>query len=479
MPPKKKTSVINQPQLDPPSREPSSVDLGYNFSGNFETDFPEFLEVLGVSPPPHVQMIKLNKDDNEEVPDSNGSIFDQRRPKVYCYFRAENEGKNVNQVITQICVKNFLFGPRESKAFSRCVAPLKDLESVSFIRTGIQSTILLSLALPPSVRYLSIHLNSSDSQLWRVAIEKGVPHVCLQSNSIRSEQISDLASALSGNETLLTLNLNNNPIGDSGAILLAHSLISNKRLGSLSLANCQIGDEAASEFWRVLSKRVEMTQLEIEAWRRQRMDLIISSESQLQLKSTSQKRPGSEHSQTGTKDKKAPRKTTTGSKDDKKQDKKRKSQTMMSSTNTETKLDRKLPKEISVPDETGIERTNGKMFHPGNKSLHHLNFSRNKLSFDSLLGLLSMLDEHGQTEAASKNPSTGLQLISLSKNITNWYFPENSENGKLVDLLVDKLKCLGEMYPKFAEIPRGMEINSKSDTALNFSRQSLNDPVEA
>ena len=122
-----------------------------------------------------------------------------------------------------------------------------------------------------------------------------------------------------------------------------------------------------------------MTQLEIEAWRRQRMDLIISSESQLQIKSTSQKRPGSEHSQTGTKDKKAPRKTTTGSKDDKKQDKKRKSQTMMSSTNTETKLDRKVPKEISVPDETGIERTNGKMFHPGNKSLHHLNFSRNKV----------------------------------------------------------------------------------------------------
>ena len=90
-----------------------------------------------------------------------------------------------------------------------------------------------------------------------------------------------------------------------------------------------------------------------------------------------------------------------------------------------------------------------------------------------------MLDVHGQTEAASKNPSTGLQLISLSKNITNWYFPENSENGKLVDLLVDKLKNLSEMYPKFAEIPRGMEINSKSDTALNFSRQSLNDPVEA
>ena len=174
---------------------------------------------------------------------------------IHLGLLADFNKMNHQKVITQICVKNFLFGPRESKAFSRCVAPLKDLESVSFIRTGIQSTILLSLALPPSVRYLSIHLNSSDSQLWRVAIEKGVPHVCLQSNSIRSEQISDLASALSGNETLLTLNLNNNPIGDSGAILLAHSLISNKRLGSLSLANCQIGDEAASEFWRVLSKR--------------------------------------------------------------------------------------------------------------------------------------------------------------------------------------------------------------------------------
>ena len=124
-----------------------------------------------------------------------------------------------------------------------------------------------------------------------------------------------------------------------------------------------------------------MTQSEIEAWRLQRMELIISSESQLQLKSTNQKRPGSEHSQTGTKDKKAPRKTTTGNKEDKKQDKKRKSQTMMSNTNTEAKYTSgpKAPKEISVPDETGIERASGKMFHPGNKTLHNLNLARNKV----------------------------------------------------------------------------------------------------
>ena len=97
MPPKKKASANQLAQAEQPSREPSNIDLGFNFSGNFESDFPEFLEFLGVSPPPCVQMIKLNRDENEEIPENATSIFDQRRPKVFCYFRAENEGKNVNQ----------------------------------------------------------------------------------------------------------------------------------------------------------------------------------------------------------------------------------------------------------------------------------------------------------------------------------------------------------------------------------------------
>ena len=117
-----------------------------------------------------------------------------------------------------------------------------------------------------------------------------------------------------------------------------------------------------------------------------RIEVIVASNSSLQLPaanahSKQQKRPGSEHSQTGavgTDKARKTRKTTTG-KDDKKEKSKRKSQTAVSQVNPEVKNSRLSPKEISVPDETGIERTDGKMYSAGNRSLHNLNLSRNQV----------------------------------------------------------------------------------------------------
>jgi len=40
---------------------------------------------------------------------------------------------------------------------------------------------------------------------------------------------------------------------------------------------------------------------------------------------------------------------------------------------------RTTPKEISVPDDTGIERVDKKMFTAGNRTLYNLNLSRNKV----------------------------------------------------------------------------------------------------
>ena len=67
------------------------------------------------------------------------------------------------------------------------------------------------------------------------------------------------------------------------------------------MSNCGIGDSASSLFCRILSRRVEMTRDEIVEWRKNRIELIIASDSQLQIPQISQKqkRPGSEHSQTG------------------------------------------------------------------------------------------------------------------------------------------------------------------------------------
>ena len=206
--------------------------------------------------------------------------------------------------------------------------------------------------------------------------------MCIQSNSIGRDDVDELSRALLSNETLLTLNVNNNPIGDGGASIIAQSLLTNRRLASLSMSNCGIGDASAAHLCRILSRRVEMTRDEMISWRNERMELIIASDSQLQIppSSTKQKRPGSEHSQTGavgSKDRKS-RKTTSEKNDAKSKDKKRKSQTNMSAAEAKNTA-RVTPKEITVPDDTGIERVDKKMFTAGNRTLYNLNLSRNKV----------------------------------------------------------------------------------------------------
>ena len=51
----------------------------------------------------------------------------------------------------------------------------------------------------------------------------------------------------------------------------------------MSLTNCGVGDVGGESFCRVLSRQVEMKKDEIALWRQNRMDLIISSDSQLQI----------------------------------------------------------------------------------------------------------------------------------------------------------------------------------------------------
>jgi len=262
--------------------------------------------------------------------------------------------------------------------------------------------------------------------------------------------------------------------------LIAASLVENAKLASLSLSNCRIGDESAAALCRVLARRVEMRQEEVVVWRRRRMEVIVASNSSLQLPaanthSKQQKRPGSEHSQTGavgTDKGRKTRKTTTG-KDDKKEKSKRKSQTAVSQANPEVKNSGLSPKEISVPDETGIERTDGKMYSAGNRSLHNLNLSRNQMSFDAMLEFVRMLEEHARSEIESKTASTNLQQLSLAKNQKCWTFPEATKSGETVAELLAACRLIEQQFPKYSDVIRGVEFVGQSDSSLNISRESL------
>ena len=142
----------------------------------------------------------------------------------------------------------------------------------------------------------------SDPDLIDGLLKKGPPHLGIQYNNIGYPECEIIAEKLRNNETITTLNISGNDIGDAGAKVLSRSILFNKKLAALSMQNCNLTDKAARDLAAVLSRKVEMEKDEIFRWRKSRMELIVASNSQLQLtiQPTKQKRPGSEHSsQTG------------------------------------------------------------------------------------------------------------------------------------------------------------------------------------
>ena len=216
-------------------------------------------------------------------------------------------------------IKNWHFRADEAKILSICMEKHEKIEAIQFIRTKLTKEALESLHLPNSgfktifrvdfnylfclVKFISIHQNDlSDPDLIDGLLKKGPPHLGIQYNNIGYSECEIIAEKLRNNETITTLNISGNDIGDAGAKVLSRSILFNKRLAALSMQNCNLTDLAARDLAAVLSRRVEMEKDEIFRWRKSRMELIVASNSQLQLtiQPTKQKRPGSEHSsQTG------------------------------------------------------------------------------------------------------------------------------------------------------------------------------------
>ena len=348
--------------------------------------------------------------------------FEEKKPRIFAITRAENEGKTVTKNVVGLQVKNWHFRAEDAKILSHCLDKHEKLESVQFVRTKLTKSALAQLSLPQSVKFLSIHSNDmTEPGFIDALLHKGVPHIGLQYNSMGLEECSEIASALRNNETISTLNLSGNRIGDEGARLIARSLLVNKKLAALSLQNCGLGDRAAIDFSRVLSRQTEMTQEEIIRWRKIRMEIIVASNSSLQLtiKPTKQNRPGSENSgsQTGKESAGKQRKTKTEKADTGKGGKGAKPKRASNSNIAEPKsASPKLP-DPQIPDETGIVRQDGKMFAPGNKSLYSLNLSSNRIGKEGMLSLLMMLDSHCEAEIKNEVSSTSLLHLKLDNNI--------------------------------------------------------------
>ena len=160
----------------------------------------------------------------------------------------------------------------------------------------------------------------------------------------------------------------------SGYMCLFRSLLKNKKLAGISLVNCGVRDEGANELAKVMYSTVKMTPSEVLDWRKLRMELIASNSSlQLTIQPTKQKRPGSEASSDTGKRRGGKR----GEKNEKdKKDKKRKATSTIGSV--EPKITPNIP-DPTVPDETGVKRSGGNMFIPGNQTIYSINLSNNQV----------------------------------------------------------------------------------------------------
>ena len=279
---------------------------------------------ISADPPPRVVLIDEQREEQteeekkDEKTKSLNDKYEEQKPKLVAICRSETEGKNTTKHIVELIIKNWQFRTEEAKILSICMEKHEKIESIQFTRTKLTKEALESLHLPNSgtldlfitgkipyylVKFISIHQNDlSDPDLIDGLLKKGPPHLGIQYNNIGYPECEIIAEKLRNNETITTLNISGNDIGDAGAKVLSRSILFNKKLAALSMQNCNLTDKAARDLAAVLSRKVEMEKDEIFRWRKSRMELIVASNSQLQLtiQPTKQKRPGSEHSsQTG------------------------------------------------------------------------------------------------------------------------------------------------------------------------------------
>jgi len=417
----KKKQISKTDLVTAPSKESSSSLLNFTVTGNLEVDFQEGFRTYADPAPKVVYVDERTENDTEEEFIENKTLeqlFDEKRPKLVAICRNETEGRNQVKTIVGIQVKNWQFLPSDAKILELCLEKHDKVESIQFIRAKISKHVIRHI--PASVKFLSIHSNDmTDPELIREIFSKGIPHICLQYNNIGPAECMAIADSLS-RSNVVTLNLSGNKIGDQGGKLIARSILMNKKLTAIAMQGCDLGNKTAFELATVLSRQVQMNQSEIVEWRRSRLSQIVEANSQLQLtvQPRSTRRPNSANSSSsaGREKRKQGRRTliennppsTKPNKFD--SSKKRKS---VATLNEPKKTELNSP----VPDETGIERVNGKMFTPGNKILYSINLSRNQIGVDGISSIIDMLVDHIETEKRTEQNSTMLQHVKLCNNM--------------------------------------------------------------
>lgn len=74
----------------------------------------------------------------------------------------------------------------------------------------------------------------TDPDLIDGLLKKGPPHLGLQYNNLGYAECEIISEKMRNNETITTLNISGNKIGDEGAKLLSRSILFNKKLAALS-----------------------------------------------------------------------------------------------------------------------------------------------------------------------------------------------------------------------------------------------------
>ncbi|XP_042782370.1 leucine-rich repeat-containing protein 71 isoform X6 [Panthera leo] len=271
--------------LPPVGEEEPKNPEEYQCTGVLETDFAELCTRSGYTdfpkvvtrPRPHPAFVpsasmseKPAQDDQRLSASCSLNSLESKyvffRPTIQVELEPEDKG------VKEIYIRGWRVEERILGIFSKCLPPLSQLQAIK--KVSLEGNPL------PEQSYHKL-----------MAADSPIAHLSLRNNNIDDHGAQLLGQALSTlrscNQTLVSLNLAFNHIGDAGAGYIADGLRLNRALLWLSLAHNRIQDQGALKLAEVL-RPFELTHTEVVERRR----LLLEKGTQERSRSPSSSRPG-------------------------------------------------------------------------------------------------------------------------------------------------------------------------------------------
>ncbi|EDV29648.1 Leucine-rich repeat-containing protein 71 [Trichoplax sp. H2] len=425
--------------------------------------------------------------------------FDYFKPKIEVEYDNEDNKMTAREVYIRGWRLELPIITILSSALPKC----SHLTTINLWNVGLKDETLAGVAsltlLCKNLKHVHLDGNNVPGQRFSAFITPencNIHTLSLRSCGITSTGATMLGHALFKNKSLVTLDLCNNKIGSEGAKALAMSLRLNRTLHCLMLANNEIDDSGGLKLAEVLN-RFPLTHEEIVQRR-----LLLSKKSvstddgtHLSLSPHNRKHDGGSRdnrpqtsrqsihmspNETKIRDKPKPKKKESKSKDDKnKKDDSRskkssggdsssrpKNKKAASNRSSEKKVVQQEhePEQIELtnPLMEPIVEENGEIYLRGNRTLIHLNLSRNKLGEESIkafwaavqhqCNLIPPTDGH---VIVNNKSAPGLLRLALQRNKVD---PSSSE---IMKLLVAKMLTRD---PNYVPPPEEVKMKSQEDS---------------